>query len=136
LGAINTFEDESFSHVSLFSLKILHMQTPLYIWWQGLCLLMYSMPIFMPSILPPFSSAWRCKQHGPLKHWYPTIVLHVLVIQKTTLWNFIAVKISILAPSIMLWCTECISWQVRIGRRMRHYVVLYSFLILFIKFTG
>jgi len=31
------------------------------------------------------SSPWRCKQHGPLKRWYPTTILHGIVTQKTWL---------------------------------------------------
>jgi len=39
---------------------------------------------------------WRCRQHGPLKLWYPTTTLHDITTQKTTTWIFTAMKISTL----------------------------------------
>jgi hypothetical protein len=38
--------------------------------------------------------SWRWRQHGPPKHWYPTISLHGVTIQKTTTWISIATPLT------------------------------------------
>jgi hypothetical protein len=46
-----------------------------------------------PSVMPCHaasisSSHWRgSRQHGPLKHWYPTISINSIITQKTIMWN-------------------------------------------------
>jgi hypothetical protein len=42
-------------------------------------------------------SSCRWGQHGPLKRWYPTTILHGVTTQKTSTWNITAVKASNLA---------------------------------------
>jgi hypothetical protein len=50
--------------------------------------LLHSMPVSMPPFLAPFTSPWRWMQQGPLKHWYPTAILYVIITQKTSTWIF------------------------------------------------
>jgi hypothetical protein len=40
------------------------------------------------------TSPWRWRQHGPLKHWYPTTTLHSNTTQKTSTWILIGMKTS------------------------------------------
>jgi hypothetical protein len=47
----------------------------------------------VPAITP-----WRWRQHGHLKHWYPTTKLHGVTTQKSSTWNITAVKVSKFAP--------------------------------------
>jgi len=40
------------------------------------------------------TSPWRWRQHGPLKHWYPTVTLYSVTTQRTLTWNITTVKAS------------------------------------------
>jgi hypothetical protein len=44
-----------------------------------------------------FTSPWRWRQHGPPKHYYPTMLLHSVTTQKTTTWTSASTKTSSLA---------------------------------------
>jgi len=36
--------------------------------------------------MAPFTSLWRCRQHGTPKYWYSTESLHGVTTQKTAAW--------------------------------------------------
>jgi len=39
-----------------------------------------------------YTTLWRWKQLGPLKHWYPTTTRHNVTVQKNSTWIFTATK--------------------------------------------
>jgi hypothetical protein len=43
--------------------------------------------VSMPFSSTPATSPWRWRQHGPLKCWYPTTILHGVTTRKTLTWN-------------------------------------------------